>query len=148
MNAVLINNPESAWHTWPGIKNDPRIVGANWIWYAANSNTFNGAVDPNDPNQEYATFMNSTNVPGIPIEANLYLMADDGIQVNVNNGSNLCPIVYCPTGNCSTNQNLNECNITSYLKSGQNDFKFVVNNYNTNGGIVYKATVKTDCGLQ
>jgi hypothetical protein len=143
-NAFFISNP-SIYGSWAAAQTDPRMTGSKWIWYAAYSNTYQGS---NSNKPEHVTFTRSISVPGNPVDATINLMADDALHVYLNGSSTEeCPTNYCPTGDCSSSQKINTCNIAKDLVSGNNKFTFVVDNWNTWGAFVYKATIQTDCGV-
>jgi hypothetical protein len=153
INAFVITNPGTSWSAWnPNsssyIANDPRVVGASWIWYSDRPRTFTGCHIENATPAEHVIFTTEINLPGGTDNATINLMADDDINIGLNGAQDVCPITTYCTGACSSSQNINNCTITENLRSGPNTITFDVANFCDTGGLLFKATFGSDCGLQ
>jgi hypothetical protein len=152
IHASLIPNAGSSYGWWAAHQSDELIVGANWIWYTPNFNSFAKWYNSPQPDDDIAVFESRITLPGHPVSAAINVLADDAVRVIANNNAESCPLSssgYCPSNNCSAQMAINHCDIIGVLNQDQeNVIRFTVDNYNSFGGLLYKITFDSDCGLQ
>jgi hypothetical protein len=102
------------------------VPGATWIW----------TTNPADTDVVFSAWFS---LPGCPVSAKLYLAADDNVQTYINGVTASCYLTgaYTPSGQ-------GVCDVTSYLKTGNNHLEFWVVNLGGPAGLIYNLVVTTN----